>query len=172
MVRALISVGSNINPAENTKRALRALKRKVRITAISTVYLSDAENRPEQPRYYNCIVEVETDMPAIELKNRVLLPIEDRLGRMRTNDKNAARTIDLDLILYGHSVIAAQLRLSAPDIACRPFIAIPLRELVHNLIIPSSEECAKDPARLQATLQPLKKYTQQIRKDILNGHKP
>ena len=64
MARAFLSVGSNIDPAENVRRALELLCSHVRITGISTVYLTPAEDRPEQPSYYNCVVEVETQTAA------------------------------------------------------------------------------------------------------------
>ena len=64
------------------------------------VYRTEPLGRPEQPRYYNCVVEIETGIARVELKQTLLRPIEDALGRTHTADKFASRTIDLDLIVY------------------------------------------------------------------------
>lgn len=50
-----ISIGSNINPAENVLQSLRLLAQQVRIINISTVYLTEAIDRPEQPKYFYSI---------------------------------------------------------------------------------------------------------------------
>ena len=172
MVRAFISVGSNINPAQNTAEALYALSHKVRIMAISTVYLTHPENRPEQPCYYNCVVEIETDRPVIELKHMVN-KIEDTLGRVRSTDKYAARTIDLDILLYGNIVMeTSELNLPAPDILSRPFLAVPLQELAPGLIIPNSGERIHSAARMSETMKPLPRFTERIRREILYEKKP
>lgn len=174
MARAFVSVGSNINPAENTARALSALGREARITKISTVYLTEPEGRPEQQPFYNCVVEIETELSPAELKQKVLRRIEDRLGRERTEDKYAARTIDLDLVLYDDLVMATEsLTLPDPDIVRRPFLAIPLLELAPGLVLPGSglriDEAAATLPR--SGMKPLENYTERLRKEILYERK-
>jgi len=58
------------------------------------------------------MVEVETDLTPPVLKQAVLRTIEHELGRRRSADKNADRTIDLDLVLYGGVVS------DTPDLSC------------------------------------------------------
>src|SRR4030042_7132438 len=99
---AYISIGSNIHPAENVLQSLRLFIVQVQITNISTVYLTEAIDRPEQPKYYNLVIEIETDINPFELKQEVLRQIEAGLGRERTDDKYSPRTIDLDLVLYAY----------------------------------------------------------------------
>ena len=172
MVRVFIGVGSNIEPAENVKKALRLLASQVRIVEISTVYSTEAEGRPEQPAYYNCVVEIETDLPSKELKQTVLRKIEVELDRKRTNDKNAPRTIDLDLILYGDLVQNTDdLVLPDPQIATRPFLAIPLFELEPDLILPGVGLPIKDVAAQlkHVKMKPLESYTELLKKEILHG---
>jgi len=72
MVRAFVALGSNINPAENFRAALHALARRFERVEVSTVYRSEAEGRPEQPPFYNCVVAIETEMDPLDLKFRVL----------------------------------------------------------------------------------------------------
>ncbi len=172
MARAFLSVGSNIEPAENVRRALELLCRHVRVTSISTVFLTPAEDRPEQPPYYNCVVEVETQIPPIELKYSVLRQIEESLGRKRTADKFAARTIDLDIVLYDDLIIKTD-DLTIPDqqIHRRPFVALPLQELSPGLRIPGSDlSIAEIAASLpQSTMLPLKDYTEILRKEFCHS---
>jgi 2-amino-4-hydroxy-6-hydroxymethyldihydropteridine diphosphokinase len=175
VTRAFVGVGSNIDPAANTVRALRLLGREALITNISTVYQTDAVARPGAPPYYNCIVEIETETPPVQLKLEVLRRIETELGRERTCDKFADRTIDLDLILYDELVMNTEdLTLPDPDIAMRPFLAYPLLELAPGLVMPGS---ARPISRIAATLsreamKPLEAYTAEIRKEIIHERKP
>ena len=173
MARAFIALGSNIAPADNVRNALRLLSEHARIAAISTVYRTRPIARPEQDDYYNCVIEIETDTPPQDLRGRVLRTIEDRLGRTRSEDKSAARTIDLDLILYDDLVLdTADLRLPDPEIASRPFLAIPLSELAPHLALPGSAIRVSEAADSlpRGDMTPLAWYTEQLRRDIAHGH--
>jgi 2-amino-4-hydroxy-6-hydroxymethyldihydropteridine diphosphokinase len=146
----------------------------VRIVAVSTVYQTTAEGRPEEPFFYNCVVELETHSPPLELKSCVLRRIEWTLGRMRGQDKFAARTIDLDLILYDELVLSSEkLTLPDPEIARRPYLAVPLHELSPALVLPGWGTPISDiAARLAGSeMTPLKDYTERIRKEILHEWK-
>ena len=169
MARAFVAAGSNINPGTNVRAAIRALAVHTPIVAISTVYRTRAEDRPGQPSFYNCILEVRTGIPALELKFQVLRRIESDLGRRRTADKCAPRTIDLDLILYGDLVLkTTNLSLPDPQITDRPYLAIPLGELAPDLVLPGT---ASRMAELAASLpsdkmSPLAAYTARLRREI------
>ncbi len=170
MVRAFVAIGSNIDPAGNVHRALLLLSQHVRVAKLSTVYQTRAEGRPEQEDFYNCVVEIATDLPPLELKFNVLRLIESDLKRQRTGDKYAPRTIDLDLILYGDLILStSELVLPDPDILRRFFIAGSLAELAPDLIVPGSEaRAAEIAARLpRGEAEPLASYTAQLRR-LLN----
>ncbi len=174
MTRAFVSLGSNIEPEANTEQAVRLLNRDVRVINISTVYLTEAEGKPGQPPYYNCVVEIETDLSPAELKHRVLRGIEAKRGRTRSEDKYAARTIDLDLILYDElALTSGDLTLPDPEILRRSFLAIPLQELKPGLTLPRYGLRIDDiAANLAGTaMKPLTHFTEQIRKDILHDRK-
>ena len=165
MVRVFVSIGSNIDPARNVRTALCALARQAELIAISTVYLTPAEDRPEQPPFYNCMAEIRTEMDPLHLKFQILRPVEAALGRQRTADKFAARTIDLDLVLYGDLLLDQEgLVLPDPDIHKRPFLAVPLAELAPDLVLPGSGLRISDLARRFAPMQPLLSYTDSLRK--------
>ncbi|MEN6415856.1 MAG: 2-amino-4-hydroxy-6-hydroxymethyldihydropteridine diphosphokinase [Armatimonadota bacterium] len=151
MPRAFIGVGSNIDPENNIMQAVGMLAAKTCVTAISTFYLNPAEERPDQPDFINGVVEIVTDLPPDELKQS-LLWIEEQLGRSRTADKYASRTIDLDILVYDDQIINP-----ASHSEIRAFEAIPLRELAPELVIPHFTEC---------NMQPLMEYTRLLRADL------
>lgn len=170
MMRSFVSVGSNIDPGENIKKALSKLSARVAVKGISTVYSTEPIGPPGQGEFYNCVVEIDSPMPPEDLKYRVLRPIEHELGRERNGDRYAARTIDLDLILCGERVVdSGSMRLPDPQILVRPFIAIPLRELSPGLVLPGMKESIDDVAgRLSAAgMKPLESYTARLRSEIL-----
>lgn len=164
---AFVSVGSNIQPAENVRAAIRHLDQLARLKGVSTVYRSPALGRPEQPPYYNCVVELETEASPAKIK-LALRRIEEEMGRVRTDDKYAARTIDLDLIVYDELALdTVELKLPDPDILERPFLAVPLWELAPDLVLPGLGLPIRDIAAKfrRASMEPLWDYTTLLRKD-------
>jgi 2-amino-4-hydroxy-6-hydroxymethyldihydropteridine diphosphokinase len=168
MALAFVSVGSNIDPEKNVSAAVKLLASAVHIRAISTVYATPPWEQPGQPDFYNCVISVETPLPPLDLKHTVLRRIETELGRVRSEDKSAPRTIDLDLILYDDVVLKTEeLILPDPEIRNRPFLAGPLYELAPNLIMPDSREPLKAiAARVRGDLKPLFAYSERLQKEI------
>jgi dihydroneopterin aldolase/2-amino-4-hydroxy-6-hydroxymethyldihydropteridine diphosphokinase len=167
--RAFIAVGSNICPEENVRAALLSLARQERIVSISTIYRTEPAGRSDQPDFYNCVVEITTEKTPEALKYQVLRRIEAGLGRQRTSDKFAPRTIDLDLMLYDNLVINTdRLVLPDPDIAVRSFLAVCLTELASDLILPGTTSRIEELAASlsQDNMHPLKDYTAQIKKEL------
>ncbi len=171
MARAFVSAGSNIDPETNVKEAIRRLSRLVMVKAVSTVYRTAPIGTSGQPHYFNCVIEIDTDLPPLILKTDVLRPLEAKGGRLRTGDKYATRPIDLDLILYDDVIMKSEeLVLPDPDILSRPFLAIALRELAPGLVVPGSGVRIEDLAEAVSrdAMEPLQLYTELIRKDILH----
>lgn len=140
-VQAYIAVGSNINPEENIVKGLQFLAKAVSVTSISTFYRTEAIGRPSHAPFLNGVCGVRTALAPRTLKFDVLRPIEDRLGRVRSEDKLADRTIDLDVILHGQAVIRdADLQVPAPEIRDRPFVAVALFELAPDTVLPDTGE--------------------------------
>ena len=169
MPRVFISVGSNLDPENNVLATLRLLQQHVSVTAVSTLYRTPAWERPEQPDFINGVVEATTDHPPHILKWQVLRAIETALGRERSEDKDAPRPIDLDLLLYGNvQLIMDDLRLPDLELIRRPFLLYPLYELAPDLVLPDSgEPLAQVIARVpQEMMQPLVEYTERVRKEI------
>jgi 2-amino-4-hydroxy-6-hydroxymethyldihydropteridine diphosphokinase len=172
VTRAFIGAGSNIEPEDNIREALRQLRQSTRLLSISTFYREPAIGRPEEPDFYNGVVAIDTDLPPATLKWQVLRPIETALGRHRGTDKYASRTIDLDLLLYGESVLSgSELTLPDPDILTRPFIAIPLYEIAPDLLLPGVRVPIRQVAEQfePQSMQPLPEYTRSLRNELLKS---
>ncbi len=173
MARAFVSVGSNIEPEKNVRSALQRLGEQVTIRAVSTVYLTEPIGPAGQPPYYNCVADLKTDLTPLDLKRQVLRGIEATLGRIRTGDKYAPRTIDLDLILYDEVVMTTdELVLPDPDIFRRPFLAAAVQELAPDLVLPGSEKRISDVAPSTRAMKPLEQFTKELRKEILHEREP
>ncbi|HXX43781.1 MAG TPA: 2-amino-4-hydroxy-6-hydroxymethyldihydropteridine diphosphokinase [Candidatus Acidoferrales bacterium] len=133
MKTVYLSLGSNMGDrAQNIARAIEALaERGIHVTRQSSLY----ETEPIDARggwFLNCAVEAETDMMPLQLMN-ALLAVERSLGRRReaqSEGPKAARTIDLDILLFGSSVVhAPQLEIPHPRMAERRFVLVPLADI-------------------------------------------
>jgi 2-amino-4-hydroxy-6-hydroxymethyldihydropteridine diphosphokinase len=129
----LIILGSNIEPEHYLPRAVQLIAEAADLRGVSRVYESAPVNAAGviaagQGQFLNAAVLIETVIPPADLKYTVLRTFETTLGRIRTGDKFAARTIDLDLALYGNLVLDDP-RLPDPDILTRAYIALPLADL-------------------------------------------
>lgn len=155
-----LGIGSNIDPAANVRRAVAALGALGRITGISTVYRTAPIGRPEQDAYYNTVVAIDTPLDA-DVLALALKQIEADLGRQRTQDKYAPRTIDLDILLAGPVV--------DPDLYTRSFLARGLEELAPDLILPDTHRPIQQVSAglPHQTLEPLHAYTTELRTDFL-----
>jgi len=109
MSKAFLSLGSNLGDRLAYLRgAVAALGRgpRMRITGTSKVYETvPVEVEEQQPDYLNCVVELECGVPAIELL-RYCQGVEAALGRERGEaGEKAARTVDIDVLLFGEETI-------------------------------------------------------------------
>lgn len=91
-----------------------------------------------QPEFLNAVVQLECGGSSEQLQAQ-LRQIEAELGRVRTADKYAPRTIDLDLIWLGERIEKPP-SLAEPDITERAHLAVPLAELAPDLTHPDSGE--------------------------------
>ena len=119
---ACLMLGSNIRPEENLQQALSLLREQVSIQKISSVWKTLAVGSPG-PDFLNAAILVQTDLDADELKDSVLRPLETKLGRVRVEDKNAPRTIDLDIIIFDDILLE-------DDLWHQAYLAVPISELL------------------------------------------
>lgn len=128
--KAYILLGSNIEPEVNIWQAIQQLGQIVQIDAISLTWETQAVGSPG-PNFLNTAVGIATWLDVSGLKKNVLRPIEQELGRIRTNDKNAPRTIDLDIIVFDENICDENLWQNV-------FIALPMAELLPDLQQPQT----------------------------------
>ena len=169
MTVAYVGVGSNVDPEANVPAALRRLARRVRVTGSSTFYRTAALRAPGTPDFVNGVWRVETELGPRELKFEVLRPIEEELGRRRTADTYAPRTIDLDVLLCGAAVVREpDLTLPDPDILERPFVAVPLWELAPDLTLPGSGRRLADvvEAMSKVGMEPWPELTRRLQVEV------
>lgn len=140
MADIFIAIGSNIEPERNIADAIAELRSIAAPIRISTVYRTKPLLRPDQPDFLNGVVQVQTALEREAVDRDLLKPIEAALDRVRSADKHAARTIDLDLAVYcvdGQAVWADE------DVYRRNFVAVPLAELAAGLRLPNGRTTAE-----------------------------
>lgn len=146
----LIGIGSNLaapsfaSPQETVSAAVAELPEfGIAVARRSRWYLSQPMPPSDQPWYVNGVAAVETALaPAALLAS--LLAIEARFGRRRS-ERNAARTLDLDVLDYdGRQCQSERLTLPHPRLHERRFVLAPLVEIApdwrHPLLRLSARE--------------------------------
>ena len=138
MTIAYIGIGSNQGDARaHVLQAFEELARLpgTRLEGRSALYRSEPVDAPGQPDYVNAAGGVDTDLTAAQLL-AALQDLELRHGRERPT-RNAPRTLDLDLLLYGDTAFAsAMLTLPHPRMHQRAFVLMPLLDLDPRLEVP------------------------------------
>jgi 2-amino-4-hydroxy-6-hydroxymethyldihydropteridine diphosphokinase len=132
---AYIALGSNLGDrAQTLSFAIDRLGRTGTVAARSSFYETEPVGFRDQPPFLNAVVAIETDSEPIDLL-RSMLAIEREFGRDRSNSAfNGPRTLDLDLLVMGDSVIAStELTLPHPALARRRFVLAPLAEIAPHL---------------------------------------
>lgn len=131
MARVFIGIGSNIQPARHIRSGVQALAEEFGRLRLSSVYESRAVGF-DGPDFYNLVAEVESDQP-VESLHSLCREIETRFGRQPEAQKFSSRTLDLDLLLVGQTVVADDNlncpQLPRPEIDYNAFVLWPLAEL-------------------------------------------
>ena len=125
-----LSLGSNVGDREaNLVRAIDELaSRGARILRQSSFYETEPLEIRDQAWFLNCAVEAETELDPRQLLE-TLLEIEIEMGRRRSI-KYGPRNIDIDILLFGASVVNARdLVIPHPRMAERRFVLVPMSEI-------------------------------------------
>ncbi len=130
MDNVFIGLGSNLgNRKKNLETAIKKINfiPEIQIEKKSSIIKTKPDNAPG-PNYLNCIIKINTTLSPTELLYQ-LNNIEEILGRKRIF-KNAPRTIDLDILLYGNKTIKTkELTIPHPGIRLREFVKKSLFEI-------------------------------------------
>jgi 2-amino-4-hydroxy-6-hydroxymethyldihydropteridine diphosphokinase len=102
--RAVVGVGSNIDARRNVAQAKEILSKEQRFLKESTFVDTSPLGYAHQPDFYNGAFLIETAMEIDDFRE-YLKSLENRLGRVRTSNKNGPRTIDLDIIVWNGQVV-------------------------------------------------------------------
>ena len=129
---AYLNIGSNIEPEKNLRESIRLLRKHGQIKAISNAWQSHAFGS-DGPDFLNACVLFLTSLEAPGLKEQIIRPIEAELGRVRGPDKNAPRTIDIDIILFDEEPFVGEFWSNA-------FVVVPLADLLPDFHHPFNYE--------------------------------
>lgn len=137
--RTYLALGSNLGDRVATLVAARDAVANIAgcsLKCSSSLYESPAWGTTDaQPDYLNAVIAVDTMLAPAELW-RSLSAIEAQLGRARSSYQNAARTLDIDLLLWGAAVMSTQeLTLPHPRMHLRKFVLLPLLEIAPTIHI-------------------------------------
>ena len=125
-----LSLGSNINPKRNLRAAVRQLGGYGMVAEVSSLWESHAVGS-DGPNFLNLCVGFSVALTQAELKQSVVEKIETGLGRQRSDDKNAPRTIDIDIIMEDGSPVDQE-RWS------HPYVILPMAELLPDFPHPGT----------------------------------
>lgn len=138
MTRAFVGIGANLgDPVARVREAITALAAlpQTRLVASSSLYRTAPLGYTAQDDFVNAACLLETDLAPRALLDR-LRAIEEAAGRERSF-KNAPRTLDLDLLLYGGETIdEPALTVPHPRLHERAFALAPVVELDPVCVIP------------------------------------
>ena len=154
-VTAYVALGANLGDAAAAlRRAVMALNRLplTRLRQASSLYRtapldtdSGCEARAPGADYLNAVAALETGLTAPALFDQ-LLWLEAQAGRERAY-RNAPRTLDLDLLLYGSARIeSTRLTVPHPRMLLRAFVLVPLAEIAPNWVSAEQLDAVKHQA--------------------------
>jgi len=140
MPLCFISIGSNINREHNISSALEVLQQRFGSLTYSSVYKSDSVGFSGED-FLNMVISFYSDHEPLHIAMQ-LKSIETDHDRVRTKDKFSSRTLDLDLLLYDHQVIATEaLTIPHNDILKYAFVLEPLAEIAPDQQHPVTNVC-------------------------------
>ena len=139
-----LGLGSNVGDRErNLSAAVERLSVFLKNLRLSPIYETEPIDYTGQRWFLNQVVEAETEIFPVQLLTR-LQKIERELGRVRTIP-NGPRTIDLDILLYGRSIVrSGQLEIPHPRMTDRRFVLAPLADLAPDLRHPITHRTVRE----------------------------
>lgn len=138
MNKVYLNLGSNIEPEKNIPQAVNLLREVVDVQSVSLIWETKSVGY-DGANFLNMCLLIYTLLHADELKEKILRPIENELRRVRTENKNYPRTIDIDIVLFNETPHNLETWNHA-------FVIVPLAELIPNFVHPFEKKMLSEVA--------------------------
>jgi 2-amino-4-hydroxy-6-hydroxymethyldihydropteridine diphosphokinase len=139
-------LGSNIGDREQMLQSAvdRLQAPDLMVKNVSAVYETEPMGFADQRSFLNMAVEAETDLFPLMLLARIQ-KIEISLGRKRSGPPNGPRTLDIDILFYGHvTVHSGKLEIPHPRLHERRFVLAPMADLAADLRHPGLHKTMRE----------------------------
>ena len=169
-VSVYLCLGSNLGDRkENLDKAMSFLGQRLRIEEVSSIYDTEPEDNPDQPRFLNMVCHAYTLLEPQGLL-ALLKGIEAKMGRVPSKP-NSPRTIDIDILLYGRQTLySPTLTIPHPRLPERAFALVPLNEIAPELVHPVSGKKVKQMlADLEHGVQGVFKFVEPCEESAVEG---
>lgn len=148
MAIVYLGIGSNLGDrSANIEKAMTLLKehKEIKVLTVSNFIETDPVGGKEQGKFLNGAVKIDTELMPPDLLSQLKI-IERRLGRAKTDETNAPRPMDLDILFYDDVVITngKSLTVPHPRLAERKFVLKPLLEIAPDLVHPKLNKTIKE----------------------------
>ncbi len=156
----LLTGGNMGDRLQHLQQALAGLQSQVgKLIKKSAVYETAPWGKTDQASFLNQVLVLATALSPAETL-QTILDIEEKLGRKRL-EKNGPRTIDIDILLYGHEVISTpQLQVPHPQMQNRRFVLTPLSEVAAGFIHPVLQQTIAELLAVCPDDLPVAKYAE------------
>lgn len=145
MTEVYLDIGSNIDREQNIQSCVDELQIIFPNIVFSKAYESEAVGFDGDP-FINLSAGLQTDLGYDEL-NVYLKRLEDKHARKRDNKKFIARTLDVDILLFGDLVLQPKIDLPRAEILKFPFVLFPLAEIAPDFIHPIEKKSISELAK-------------------------
>jgi len=135
-----LSLGSNLGDRyKNIINGINLLNNHPHIWVVNESYIYETSPmyNSNQNKFYNIVIEIETNILPVELLD-VIKEIEKKTGRELSCKRNMPRTLDVDILVFGDSVIQSDfLSIPHPRIKERNFVLKPWSDIAPDYIMPN-----------------------------------
>lgn len=155
-----LDIGSNIDRRKNLQSCVNQLRADYPDIIFSKAYESEAFGFDGDP-FINLSAKLETDLSFQDFKS-YLKKLEDRHARKRDDKKFIARTLDVDILLFGDLILHPEIDMPRAEILKFPFVLFPLLEIAADVIHPQQKisiaEIVKRSALDKSTLTEVRNF--------------